>query len=508
MMKKGGGRHSQNFDNVLYTESFLRLQAYWKRLVVLAVVVICGASLYFIKTLPPLSSNMMLQVGFKSINNGRYPDGSVFNKNDFISHDILKKSYADVGSVMRLDNLSFPLFENSFFVEGVYPLDVQVAKKSLSKTENLKPDEVLANYNKVAHATPSIYMVHFSPPVPLGQKEHEWLLDAVVRNYVDYVNTMRLPASWNGAKLNDVSQAELSPVVRYEQLRDQYDSFMAFIQQVDDQKHSLDVEKKSGDAGIVPEQSFALGAPAARSTHVAMPSIVLTEFLQAEHLIYDLKALEDPAMLVSRINSEIAALDAEIAQLDKKAAFRIRLAELPGTLYGEAPDSSSAPGDKKMDNTMLGLLLTYTPQYYSLLDAAQNLFDRKLALEKRRETLKMRMARLIAAKEPGEGKPALMADLGIVLQKLQQAMDKVMQQSDAVIKSDYQKFEPAVRDYTTVFSVPQFPIAKVLMVTVISVVFGALLQYLFILLSLLKEKERTQSDAVPISIAQRTDRKD
>lgn len=397
-MKSGGGFLIPEEIDIL--SSVLKLKQYWRGFLLAFAVGVCGGYYYLQRTLPLPSTQAVLEIGFPEIGGGKYPNGRRFDKSDLISANIVRKAADALPELGKDGRWSPDSLANALSVSEVYPMDVQLALEGLSKPK-LAPQEVVANYEKISGYFPSKFAISFRPtpvmPMPLQKK----FIEELIKQYSAFVLESRIPLSLRYAQ-KGVIPAETDNLATYGYLATALD-------EIDDQaaastkKISINANnngninatgaKQQNRATDNDEEFLRLSQV---SNSVTLQKLRM-EMASVEHLIFNEKTVPNLDDYRNKLASDISLLSSNIDIKRRQADYKITLAKIPAEAAPKANANSSDNGPQNTDKTIMGMLLSYNSQYYSLINETNVIFDEISRLEGRRAKLKERQKLLETA---------------------------------------------------------------------------------------------------------------
>lgn len=376
-------------------EYFTKLGQHKFRFLALVLVAVAASFVYF-KYLhkAPAESQMVVDIGFPGIKQGRYPDGSIFDKNDLVADSILGAVYKNTPALADGKRWSRDGFNNFFVVEGIYPMDIMLAKQALAAGGG-KSEETIANYEKVRNYIPTQYAISFQPSPLMPETLKNKVFEELVLQYrAEVLNSHFLVAQLKEGAYNE----NASITANYEGLNKRVRHLSSLVMQA------------TGGTGERVDfygnsQSRAEAAPRWQGAYEF--SAVLAD-LDADVSALDAMMLDEklvPGVDTYRrqLESEIANINFEIKRIEKQADFRLRLAELTKSTSKDSQiispadtgemASGAAPAQKQ-EGHLLNMLLSYAPKYYAMIDETQAMFDKKADLEHQRDIIQYRLGRL------------------------------------------------------------------------------------------------------------------
>lgn len=378
-------------------EYFINLGQHKFRFLAFIFIAVAASFVFFkyIRT-ARTESQLVVDIGFSSIKQGRYPDGSIFDKNDIVADSILGAVHKNIPALADGKRWSRDGFNDLFLAEGVYPMDIMLAKKALAAGGG-KPEETMANYEKVRSYIPTQYAVSFQPAPLMPESLKNKVFEELVRQYrAEVLNNHFLVTQLK----EEIYNENASITANYEGLNKRVRRLNSLVMQT---------------AGRTAERADFYGNSQERVE--AAPrwqgadefSTVLTD-LNADISILDTMMLDEklvPSVDTYRrqLESEIANINFEIKRIEKQADFRLRLAELTkgstkdSQITSQMDTGETAPGEtspRKQEGHLLSMLLSYAPKYYSMIDETQAMFDKKVDLEHQRDIVQYRLGRLNA----------------------------------------------------------------------------------------------------------------
>lgn len=378
-------------------EYFTKLEQHKFRFLAFIFIAV-AASFVFFKYIytTPTESQLVVDIGFPSIKRGRYPDGSIFDKNDIVADSVLGAVYKNIPALADGRRWSRDGFNNFFLVEGVYPMDIMLAKQALAAGGG-RSEETIANYEKVRNYIPKQYTISFRPIPLMPEAIKSKVFEELVRQYkTEVLNNHFLVTPLK----EDTYNENASITANYEGLNKRVRRLNNLVMQT---------AGRTGERADFYGNSQERLEAAPRWQGADEFSAVLTD-LNADISILDTMMLDEkvvPSVDTYRrqLESEIANINFEIKRIEKQADFRLRLAELTkGTpkdsqIISHADTAETASGSasaQKQEGHLLNMLLSYAPKYYSMIDETQVMFDKKVDLEHQRDIVQYRLGRLNA----------------------------------------------------------------------------------------------------------------
>ncbi len=438
-------------DGIDIFQYVTELGAYWKRIVIITVAAGIVSIVFFPteKSIP--TSSLEVEIGFKNINSGKYPDGSVFSKDDFISDAIVGKTFSALNELSSY-GLSLESFKGAFLVKPIYPIDIRLAKKVLeSGGGKLKATEIVEHYDKVRDFVPRNYSVKFSPPVEVPKELKEKALNKIVVEYSAYVKNNRFPNVYMVESLPKIDSENLSLPMAFDQL---YKYFISIL---------VDVEKKgstlSGDYN-----KFT------RFTSSGLMNSIQENLAMLESLIFDEMAIKDVERYKRGQLSLLKNVEIRVEELGKRADFRFKLAklQLPTEITNDIrknllvtgadfidPDimrkSAGLPDVERPNivstSALFGILLSYVSQYYSLMSEAIALFDKKVEMESTLKSVKNKLERIGSVSHAVGTRDELIKKAEGNVKTIHSQLGEVAEKLDKMVIDYFLEYEPPIKRY-------------------------------------------------------------
>ncbi len=439
----------------------VKLKQHWRSFLLAFVVGICGGYYYLLKTLPLPSTQAILEIGFPEIGNGKYPNGRRFDKNDLVSATIVRKAANAIPELGQNSRWTPEALSSALSLSEIYPLDIQLALDALSKPK-LAPQEVVSNYDKVNGYFPSKFAVSFRPsplmPISLQKK----FLDELIKQYSTFVLESCLPLSLHYVQ-KGIVPTEMDNVASYGYLAAALDEINSQIA-ASAKKESIKAISSNSPPTNSTNTNSANNANNAgnyrsggndeefiRLSQTAN-SIVLQklrmEMASIEHLIFNEKTVPNLDEYRNKLVSDISMLSGDIDIKKKQAEYKINLARIPNESAPKANANSSDNGPQGADKTIMGILLSYNSQYYSLMNEANIIFDDISRLEGRLIKVKERLKLLDAAgRAPSGAYEARNKALGEHLKLAQSHLAAFINELAENTKAAYAGYRPPVANY-------------------------------------------------------------
>lgn len=373
----------------------IKLKQYWPSFLLAFVVGLCGGYYYLLKTLPLPSTQAVLEIGFPDVSSGKYPNGRQFDKNDLVSINIVRKAVDAIPELGKNGRWTPESLSGMLSLAGVYPMDIQLAFDALSKSK-LAPQDVVSNYEKINGYFPSKFTISFRPsplmPIPLQKK----FLEELIRQYSAFVLESRIPLSLHYGQKGLVP-TETDNVATYGYIASALD-------EIDDQiaanakKTSLSAlgVLSAGSADTAKQQNRASGnddefAQLSQAANSITLQKLKMEMASIEHLIFNEKTVPNVDEYRNKLASDISLLSSEIDIKKRQAEYKINLARIPNENAPKATANASDNSPQGADKTIMGILLSYNAQYYSLINETNVIFDDISKMEGRLTKLKERL---------------------------------------------------------------------------------------------------------------------
>lgn len=384
-------------DDINILSYLIKLRLYWRSFLLAFVVGLCGGYYYLLKNIPLPSSQAVLEIGFPDVSAGKYPNGGRFDKNDLISVNIVRKAVEAIPELKQNPRWSPESLSGMLSLTEVYPMEIQVAFDALSSKNKLAPQDVVANYEKINSYFPSKFAISFRPsplmPVALQKK----FMEELIKQYSAFVLDSRIPLALRyGGK--GIVTTETDNVAAYGYLA-------AALDEIDEQiaanakKMSLnaigsnpavavnsDAKQKNFSSGG--DDEFMRLSQAANSTTLQK---FKTDMAAIEHLIFNEKTVPNPDEYRNKLLSDISWITTEIEIKKRQAEYKISLARIPNESAPKATANASDNSPQGADKTIMGILLSYNAQYYSLINETNVIFDDISRMEGKLIKLKERL---------------------------------------------------------------------------------------------------------------------
>lgn len=323
-----------------------------------------------------------MEIGFPDISLGKYPDGNRFDKNDLVSIDIVRKTASAIPELGQNGRWSPESLAGALSLSVVYPMDVQLALENLGKPK-MASQEVVSNYDKINSYYPSKFAISFRPsplmPMPLQKK----FLEEMVKQYSAFVLNSRIPISLHYIQ-KGVASTEGDHVAVYDYLAaavDEFDEQIAFTTSISNNAKQQDRPSRNDDEFM-------------RLAHVGN-SVTLQklkrEMASIEHLIFAEKTVPNLDEYRNKLASGISLLSSEVDIKKKQAEYKIKLARIPNEAAPKANANSADNSPQNPDKTIMGILLSYNAQYYSLINETNVIYDDISRMEGRLTKMKERL---------------------------------------------------------------------------------------------------------------------
>lgn len=433
---------------------------HWKLYALVGLFGAMVALVYLHKTLPRPESYMHMEVGFKGVKRGVYPDRSVFNKNEIINPVVLKNVQAKVEELAKSPAWSGGL-SSFLMVEEIYPIELQMMKNQLHSKDNggLKPEEVVVNYNKILQYNPTQFNILFSPNPPMPEKLREKVLDRLSKEFSEYVlqshinsNSMLASRLPENTLQPSSHQASLDYLIhRYERIKNSLEQSQLAA--------SNAIENETGDKQDKNEKMSELVG----SDYTESMYNIKNELDALEWEVYGQKAVQDVEGLKKSLQAQITEHTLAAEQLENEMAFRVSLAKIPSSMKidgvaagvgistaasNNANAVNAAASSKKTDtDNLAGMMLTYNNQYYSLVREAKTKFDEKVLVQKELGKLQNRLKLLSAPNTETTDKVALLKDVENKIKEVDTHLNKLWA---SILKDERDKitnFQPPVKNY-------------------------------------------------------------
>lgn len=374
----------------------VKLKQYWRNYVLVFVVGICGGYYYLLKTLSLPSTQAIVEIGFTEVSSGKYPNGRRFDKNDLISINIVRKAFDAIPELGKNGSWSPESLSSALSLSAVYPLDIQLALDALSKSK-LPPQEVVSNYEKINNYFPSKFTVSFSPSPLMPIATQKKFMEELIKQYSEFVLEARIPVSPRYGQ-SGLASTEVDNVATY--------NYIASTIEEIDEKIAAAAKKTSlgvfASSGVKSKQDGANDDEFEKLSQVSN-SITLQkikmDMASAEHLIFDEKTVPNIAEYRNKLVSDISLLTNDIEIKKRQAEFKISLARIPNESAPKASATLRDDSPQNPDKTIMGILLSYNSQYYSLINETNVIFDDISRLEGRMTKMKERL-KLLDAPNP------------------------------------------------------------------------------------------------------------
>lgn len=483
----------------------LKLKQYWPSFLLAFVVGICGGYYYLLKTLPLPSTQAVLEIGFPEIGGGKYPNGSRFDKNDLVAIKIVRKAADAIPELGQNGRWSPESLANALSLSAVYPMEIQLALDALSKAK-LPPQDVVANYEKVNSYFPSKFTVSFSPsplmPIPLQKK----FLEELIKQYSAFVLESRIPLSL------DYGQKGLVPTETDNVAA--YGYITAALDEIDDQiaasakKTSLSAIGAigTGNSDSTKQQNRASGnddefARASQAANSITLQKLKMEMASIEHLIFNEKTVPNPDEYRNKLASDISVLTGAIEIKKKQAEYKISLARIPNESAPKAAVNSSDNGPQGADKTIMGMLLSYNAQYYSLINETNVIFDDISKMEGRLTKLKERLKLFdTVGPLPGGAYEARSKALGEHIKSAHNHLVALANELANNTKAAYAGYRPPVANSTVLSVTASISLLKAVWAGCAAVLFMVVFHLLKIIVSEAEAQRRRAAFAAPQEI--------
>lgn len=382
MKRNRGFGAPEDIDILSYV---LKLKQYWRSFLLAFVIGICGGYYILLKSLPSPSTQAVLEIGFPEIGSGKYPNGNRFDKNDLISTVIIRKAVDAIPELGKSGRWSLESLSHALVLSPVYPLEIQLAVDALSRSAKLSPSDVVANYEKINSYYPSKFTISFHPAPSMPMTLQKKFLEELIKQYSTFVLESRIPLSLHYFQAGQMT-GETDNVAAYGYLA-------AALEEIDDQiatvaKRTSISAINFGGAENVKQSNRVIGnddefmRSSTPSNSLLLQKIKM-EMASIEHLIFNEKTVSNLDEFRNKLVSDISLLSAEIDIKKRQAEYKISLARIPNEgaptrIPGENTqkgNGSSTDNIQNVDKTIMGILLSYNSQYYSLMNETNVIFD-------------------------------------------------------------------------------------------------------------------------------------
>lgn len=442
-------------------EYFIKLEKHKSRFLILIFLAVAVSFVHFkyFET-PEAESQLSLDIGFPSIKQGIYPDGSIFEKNDIVAGAVLDAVYKNIPELADGKRWHRANFDNFFLVEGVYPMDIMLAKKQLASGAG-KPEEIVAHYAKVDKFTPTQFIVSFQPMPLMPESLKSKVFEELVRQYRKQVLDNHFPAL---QAREEVFNENASITSNYDRLNKRVQWLNGLVARfsggINDRAdfHGNSGERSGERTDVSRWQGASELTPALAELN--------TEINILDTMILDEKLAPDFETYRRQIEGEISNINFEIKRIEKQADFRLRLAALTkGTASesqaGAQSEAGAVDGSKQIQDTRLfDMLLSYGPQYYAMIDDTRTMFDKKVELEQRRDIMQYRLSRLNVPARANVVKSASQEEL---VEKLKRTFASLSLQEKNFVEAYFKgmaEHESPVSRYVIVHQAYSFPAKK------------------------------------------------
>lgn len=436
-MKKHKDSYLNGDDEIDILDFLSKLSRHWKKIVVAGLAGAAAGFVYFSSLVPPPHSELSFEIGFKNINEGKYPDGNAFNKNDVIADNLVENALRKIPEITAGGLWSKASVKGALSVNPIYPMDIQIAKENLSGSAKLKPEEMVANYDKVMKYYPKQYRVSFHPKPEMPRQMQEKFLDTLLGEFRSYVVTNRLPLFLD----NNLNVSALIEEKAYSTTYQFFKSTLASITALIDTLSNASVGLASSNLAML---KMGIG-------NLAKLEGAQSSIKDIERLILDDKALPDMVSYQHSLESDIKRLEGTLSMKQKQSDFKLKMAELPldaqmAETVNKSVENREAGTGKLLPGTqsVLDVLLTFNKEYYTLMRDADTLFKEQTAIENDLKELKERLARVQAPYRGNRTREERTAELKARLIQTNIAVSELMKEFETNIENAYVKSEPPV----------------------------------------------------------------
>ncbi len=462
MKRNRGFAVPEEIDLFIY---IVKLKQYWRSFLLAFVIGICGGYYFLLKTLPLPSTQSVLEIGFPEIGSGKYPNGRRFDKNDLVSINLVRKAADAIPELGQNSRWTAETLFNALTPSEVYPMDIQLAVEALSKPK-LSPQDVVANYEKINNYYPSKFTISFRPsplmPMPLQKK----FMEELTKQYSAFVLESRIPLSLHYGQRGLVP-TETDNVATYGYIASALD-------EIDDQiaasakKTSLSAvnainagnsDNKNRASGN--DEEFMRLSQAANS--ITLQKLKM-EMATIEHLIFNEKTVLSVDEYRNKLASDISLLSNDIDIKKRQAEYKINLARIPNESAPKPNINSSDNTPQVGDKTIMGILLSYNPQYYSLINETNVIFDDISRMEGRLIKLKERLKLLdTVGPMPNGDYEARNKALGEHIKLAQNHLVALVNELADNTKAAYGAYRPPVANSAVLAVTPSISLLKVVL---------------------------------------------
>ncbi|MBI5636687.1 MAG: hypothetical protein HZA03_01820 [Nitrospinae bacterium] len=480
----------------------MKLKQYWRSFLLAFVVGVCGGYYYLLKTLPLPSTQAVLEIGFPEINSGKYPNGRRFDKNDLVSNNIVRKAADAIPELGQNGRWSSESLSSALSVSEVYPLDIQLAIAALSKPK-LSPQEVVSNYEKINGYFPSKFTISFQPLPLMPMSLQKKFVEELVRQYSTFVLESCLPLA---AQYNPkgVMPTETDNVATYSYIT-------AVLDEIDDQAAASHAKKTSstvnaGNPESAKQQNRSIGndeefALLSQASNSITRQKLKMEMASIEHLIFNEKTVPNVDEYRNKLANDISLLSSTIDIKKKQAEYKMNLARIPNESAPKTSANLSDNSPQGVDKTVMGMLLSYNSQYYSLINETNAIFDDISRMEGKLIKLKERLKLLdTVGPVPGGTYEARNKALGEHIKLAQSHLAAFINELADNTKAAYAGHRPPVAN-SAIFSVmASISLLKAILAGCAAVLFLAVFRLLKIVVSEAEAQRRRAAFPAPQEI--------
>lgn len=498
----GNGRNADQFNEIDLSAIVKTVRKYWWGYSLAGIVCALASYGYYFRTLPPPESHLRLEIGFNNISSGRYPDGSLFNKSDLISDDVLRTAYEKAQGSLGSKMWTLGQFAGFFSVEGIYPIELELLKNQLQANNNaMKPEEVAVGNAKLLKFFPLQYEINFVPPPVLSDEVRSQILDSIVKNFSTRTAKDHMMLLWKNEHPTEFYKENTSAVLSMYYLESKAQELEQLVSMVNAGMFSAASGKGESDNGVSSEKSASDKVifeeitrgrtQATRLSFQSSLSNIKSELLSLDALLFDEKALIDVEGTKRGLEAKVMELVSHEEILGKQEQFRLSLTKRPGDVISDkvgGRDSDVLQGNGSsghgQSGTIMGMMLTFNDQYYSLLKEAKTLNDQRLRVLSEIKVLRNRLDRLQAPMtKKVMNKEALFRrvdeKIANVSRMIDQLSSDVVREGNNILMST----EPPIRNFFISHQHYNVPLKKVCLIGFAAMGLVASLQVTFLLFS-------------------------
>lgn len=435
-------------------EYFTRLEKHKFRFFLFIFFAIASSFVYFkYFHIKGTESQLAVDIGFSSIKQGTYPDGSIFEKNDIVADSILSGVYNNIPELADGNRWRRQNFNSFFLVESVYPMDIVLAKKTLTDG-SAKPEETVENYDKVRSYVPTQYIVSFRPVPMMPDSLKNKVFEELVRQFRKEVLENHY---WGTQFRREAYNNSASVTANYDGLANRVSRLNTFMRQFAGEAGDQSVSGNSQRRGNLSRWQGA-------TEFTASLSDLNADIASLDTMMLDDKLLPNVDAYRKQLEAQIANINFEIRRVEKQADFRLRLAELTkgtskdGQTLPQVEPASAEGTAQKQQGYFLDMLLSYGPKYYSMIDDTRAMFDKKTDLENQRDIAQYRLNRLNAPSKVTVAKPVTQEEMAEKLKKIFANLSMLEKNVGDAYRKGMAEYESPISRYVVMHQEYAFPV--------------------------------------------------